>query len=73
MRYQLKQSINFDTNFIGSAPWGRSAGVTGRGSCRYTVEADDEHISGVGRVGVWTKADSVTVFDDFSFGGRPSR
>ena len=37
------------------------------------LEADDEHIAGPGRVGVWTKADSVTVFDDFSFGpaGKP--
>src|SRR4029450_3674027 len=37
------------------------------------IEADDEHIGGAGRVGVWTKADSVTVFDDFSFDGTPSR
>jgi len=37
------------------------------------IETDDEHIGGAGRVGVWTKADSVTVFDDFSFGGTPSR
>jgi hypothetical protein len=27
------------------------------------------HITGAGAVGVWTKADSVTAFDDFSFGG----
>ena len=33
------------------------------------IEVDDENIRGAGRVGVWTKADSVTVFDDFSFGG----
>ena len=32
------------------------------------IEVDDEHIGGAGAVGVWTKADSVTVFDDFSFG-----
>lgn len=31
------------------------------------IEADDEHIAGPGRVGVWTKADSVTAFDDFSY------
>jgi hypothetical protein len=23
-----------------------------------------------GKVGVWTKADSVTMFDDFSYGAR---
>jgi hypothetical protein len=31
------------------------------------IELDDSHIAGPGAVGVWTKADSVTVFDDFSF------
>jgi hypothetical protein len=31
---------------------------------------DDDHITGVGAVGVWTKADSVTAFDDFSYGGK---
>lgn len=38
------------------------------------IEQDDEHISGPGAVGVWTKADSVTTFDDFSYGdqgGKP--
>jgi len=32
------------------------------------IEADDERIVGPGRVGVWTKADSVTLFDDFTYG-----
>ena len=32
------------------------------------IQFDDAHISGTGAVGVWTKADSVTAFDDFSFG-----
>jgi hypothetical protein len=31
------------------------------------IELDDNHISGAGAVGVWTKADSVTAFDDFSY------
>jgi hypothetical protein len=35
------------------------------------IEADDRHISGPGTVGVWTKADSVTAFDDFSFAPAP--
>jgi hypothetical protein len=30
------------------------------------IETRDTHISGAGKAGVWTKADSVTVFDDFS-------
>ena len=32
------------------------------------IEMDDTHIAGSGAVGVWTKADSVTAFDDFRFG-----
>jgi hypothetical protein len=32
------------------------------------IEQEDSHISGAGAVGVWTKADSVTAFDDFSYG-----
>ncbi len=32
------------------------------------IELDDSHIAGTGSVGVWTKADSVTLFDDFSHG-----
>jgi hypothetical protein len=38
------------------------------------IELEDAHISGPGAVGMWTKADSVTVFDDFSYGtGRPQK
>ena len=33
------------------------------------LDIQDEHIQGTGAVGVWTKADSVTAFDDFSWGG----
>ena len=36
------------------------------------IEFDDSHIAGAGAVGVWTKADSVTAFDDFSFGALVS-
>ena len=31
------------------------------------IETKDRHIPGLGKVGVWTKADSVTLFDDFSY------
>ena len=34
------------------------------------IEFKDGHIAGAGAVGVWTKADSVTAFDDFSYGGK---
>lgn len=40
---------------------------------RAYIEADDDHISGPGQVGVWTKADSVVLFDDFSFGQASPR
>ena len=32
------------------------------------IEMEDGHIPGPGAVGLWTKADSVTAFDDFSHG-----
>jgi hypothetical protein len=32
------------------------------------IEQEDDHIAGAGAAGVWTKADSVTVFDDFAYG-----
>jgi hypothetical protein len=32
------------------------------------LELEDAHIAGSGAVGLWTKADSVTAFDDFSYG-----
>jgi hypothetical protein len=37
------------------------------------IETDDGHIAGAGAVGVWTKADSVTLFDDFGYGGTSAR
>ena len=33
-------------------------------------EVEDETFTDAGGVGVWTKADSVTFFDDFIFGGK---
>jgi len=32
------------------------------------IELEDDHIAGAGAAGVWTKADSVTLFDDFTYG-----
>ena len=32
------------------------------------IEMEDAHIAGEGAVGLWTKADSVTLFDDFQYG-----
>lgn len=37
---------------------------------RTHIEVDDDHLSGAGSVGLWTKADSVTAFDDFTYGSR---
>jgi hypothetical protein len=35
------------------------------------IELDDTHIQGSGKAGVWTKADSVTLFDAFAYGSGP--
>jgi len=37
---------------------------------KVAIEDADDTFKGPGAVGVWTKADSVTLFDDFSFGGN---
>src|SRR5690348_14871309 len=37
------------------------------------IDVDDERISGAGSVGLWTKADSVTAFDDFSYGSMAGK
>lgn len=37
------------------------------------IDLEDSHISGTGSVGVWTKTDSVTAFDDFSFGEQKAK
>jgi hypothetical protein len=34
------------------------------------LEWDDQTFKDSGKVGVWTKADSVTLFDDFAYGGK---
>ncbi|SRR5213594_1354248 len=34
------------------------------------IDWDDETFKDAGKVGVWTKADSVTIFDDFSYGTK---
>jgi len=34
------------------------------------IESEDAHISQAGAVGLWTKADSVTAFDDFIYGAK---
>ena len=34
------------------------------------IEATDDSFSEAGKVGVWTKADSVTLFDDFRYGAK---
>ena len=32
------------------------------------IALEDKHIADAGSAGVWTKADSVTIFDDFAHG-----
>ncbi|MDB5825617.1 MAG: hypothetical protein JWR21_4321 [Herminiimonas sp.] len=40
---------------------------------KLTITAEDRHITGPGKAGVWTKADSVTLFDDFSHNASPAK
>jgi hypothetical protein len=35
---------------------------------KHLVDVLDNTFNDAGKVGVWTKADSVTLFDDFSYG-----
>ncbi len=37
---------------------------------KQALEWDDETFRDAGKVGLWTKADSVTLFDDFSYGAK---
>ena len=37
---------------------------------RKAIEWDDNTFKDAGKVGVWTKADSVTLFDDFAYGAK---
>lgn len=38
---------------------------------RVVLEADNDRITSGGAIGLWTKADSVTLFDDFSWEKKP--
>src|SRR5947208_9205154 len=37
---------------------------------KLALEWDDDTFKDAGKVGVWTKADSVTLFDDFTYAGK---
>jgi hypothetical protein len=37
---------------------------------KQVIEATDDSFTAAGKVGVWTKADSVTLFDEFSYGAK---
>lgn len=37
---------------------------------KQVIAASDTSFKDAGKVGVWTKADSVTLFDDFNYGGK---
>lgn len=37
---------------------------------KLSFDVEDTTFTEAGKVGVWTKADSVTLFDDFSYGGK---
>jgi len=61
---------------VASNQW-HTLGVEFRGSHfsvmfdgKKAIDWDDETFKDAGKVGVWTKADSVTLFDDFSYGAK---
>jgi hypothetical protein len=37
---------------------------------KHLFDVEDKTFTEAGKVGVWTKADSVTLFDDFTYGGK---
>jgi hypothetical protein len=37
---------------------------------KHLFDVEDKTFTDVGKVGLWTKADSVTLFDDFSYGAK---
>ncbi len=47
---------------------GNKFGVSFAG--KIVIEATDDHFKDAGKVGVWTKADSRTLFDDFRYGSK---
>ena len=51
--------VDFQANHFGVSFNGQKA-----------LEWDDETFKDAGNVGVWTKADSVTEFDDFTYGAN---
>jgi len=64
----VAETITFDQDAVGSPPSGWPVSpVEARLDGKVYIETDDAHIVGPGAVGVWTKADSVTAFDDFSY------
>jgi hypothetical protein len=48
-------------------------GITVTLDGKVAITYRDRHIEGPGSIGVWTKADSVTAFDDFSYGPATAR
>jgi len=48
----------------------QGAHFTVYGDGKKAIEWDDTTFGAAGKVGVWTKADSVTLFDDFSYGAK---
>jgi hypothetical protein len=71
----IRKTIKYADAPVASNTWhtlevryqGKSIQVTLNG--KMYIDASDSHIEAAGRVGVWTKADSVTLFDDFVYDG----
>ena len=60
--HAFSEAVNFDADAIGQPPTGWTCGATGGG-----------RPPGPRKAGVWIKADSVTLFDDFSYAAGLSK
>jgi hypothetical protein len=69
----LADTVSFDVAKTGPLPDHSLGTQTGSGPAKFVVtfdgkeviKATDESFEDAGKVGAWTKADSLTLFDDF--------
>lgn len=57
--------MNFDSDALHANPDGLTCELSGRGAAGVWTVVGDETFANAGNVGLWTKADSHTQFDDF--------
>jgi hypothetical protein len=71
VRAMAESTLTFEADAVGATPKGWTATKTGRGDPRGTIElfeVEDATFRDAGKIGLWTKADSVTLFDAVIYG-----